>query len=331
MNYCPKCHKKVETKIEKLKETYRINGEDIEVLADVLVCCECGEKLFDEELDDDTLLKAYNEYRIRHKLLFPEDIKDIREQYGLSQRSFGKLLNWGDKTIHRYENGSLQDKAHNSLLTLLKDPNNMKTYLNENEITLSEKKKDSLLKKIEGLSEKQQGSKGIAEQMMRSEPSIENGFKSFDYEKFCAMVLYYADRSKELLKVKLLKLMNYADMLSYRENSVSISGSRYLHYNYGPVPERYEMLLEFMEKDGLIRMEHFEDNGYEKIRIIALDKDPISDLSDDETLILNKVYDRFKDFGSKQIADYSHQEKGYQETKEYQVIPYSYAKDLSID
>lgn len=331
MNYCPKCHKKVETKIEKLKETYRINGEDIEVLADVLVCCECGEKLFDEELDNDTLLKAYNEYRIRHKLLFPEDIKDIREQYGLSQRSFGKLLNWGDKTIHRYENGSLQDKAHNSLLTLLKDPNNMKTYLNENEITLSEKKKDSLLKKIEGLSEKQQGSKGVAEQMMRSEPSIENGFKSFDYEKFCAMVLYYADRSKELLKVKLLKLMNYADMLSYRENSVSISGSRYLHYNYGPVPERYEMLLEFMEKDGLIRMEHFEDNGYEKIRIIALDKDPISDLSDDETLILNKVYDRFKDFGSKQIADYSHQEKGYQETKEFQVIPYSYAKDLSID
>ena len=331
MNYCPKCHKKVETKIEKLKETYRINGEDIEVLADVLLCCECGEKLFDEELDNDALLKAYNEYRIRHKLLFPEDIKDIREQYGLSQRSFGKLLNWGDKTIHRYENGSLQDKAHNSLLTLLKDPNNMKTYLNENEITLSEKKKDSLLKKIEGLSEKQQGSKGIAEQMMRSEPSIENGFKSFDYEKFCAMVLYYADRSKELLKVKLLKLMNYADMLSYRENSVSISGSRYLHYNYGPVPERYEMLLEFMEKDGLIRMEHFEDNGYEKIRIIALDKDPISDLSDDETLILNKVYDRFKDFGSKQIADYSHQEKGYQETKEYQVIPYSYAKNLSID
>lgn len=331
MNYCPKCHKKVETKIEKLKETYRINGEDIEVLADVLVCCECGEKLFDEELDNDTLLKAYNEYRIRHKLLFPEDIKDIREQYGLSQRSFGKLLNWGDKTIHRYENGSLQDKAHNSLLTLLKDPNNMKTYLNENEITLSEKKKDSLLKKIEGLSEKQQGSKGIAEQMMRSGPSIENGFKSFDYEKFCAMVLYYADRSKELLKVKLLKLMNYADMLSYRENSVSISGSRYLHYNYGPVPERYEMLLEFMEKDGLIRMEHFEDNGYEKVRIIALDKDPISDLSDDETLILNKVYDRFKDFGSKQIADYSHQEKGYQETKEFQVIPYSYAKDLSID
>ncbi|MBR4470114.1 MAG: DUF4065 domain-containing protein [Erysipelotrichaceae bacterium] len=331
MNYCPKCQKKVKTRIDKVNESYRINGEDIEVLADVLVCCECGERLFDEELDNDTLLKAYNEYRIRHKLLFPEDIKDIRKQYGLSQRSFGKLLNWGDKTIHRYENGSLQDKAHNSLLTLLKDPNNMKTYLNENEITLSENKKDSLLKKIEGLSEKQQGSKGVAEQMMRSGPSIENGFKSFDYEKFCAMVLYYADRSKELLKVKLLKLMNYADMLSYRENSVSISGSRYFHYNYGPVPERYEMLLEFMEKDGLIRMEHFEDNGYEKIRIIALDKDPISDLSDDETLILNKVYDRFKDFGSKQIADYSHQEKGYQETKEYQVIPYSYAKDLSID
>lgn len=33
-----------------------------------------------EELDNATLIVAYNEYRIRHKLLFPEKIKKIREQ-----------------------------------------------------------------------------------------------------------------------------------------------------------------------------------------------------------------------------------------------------------
>ena len=64
----------------------------------------------------------------------PEEIKKIREQYGLSQRSFAKLLNWGDKTICRYENGSIQDKAHNSLLLFLREPENMRTYLTENEI-----------------------------------------------------------------------------------------------------------------------------------------------------------------------------------------------------
>lgn len=75
--------------------------------AQILVCVECGEEFFCEELDNETLVRAYNEYRKNHKLLLPKEIKRIREQYGLSQRSFAKLLNWGDKTICRYENGSL--------------------------------------------------------------------------------------------------------------------------------------------------------------------------------------------------------------------------------
>ena len=105
----------------------------------LLTCKECGEELFCEELDLNTLVCAYNEYRRRHKLLLPDEIKAIREQYGLSQRGFAKLLNWGDKTIARYENGSIQDKVHNSLLLLLRNPNNMEAYLEENEISLSER------------------------------------------------------------------------------------------------------------------------------------------------------------------------------------------------
>ena len=38
-----------------------------------------------EEFDNATLINAYNEYRRRHELLLPEEIKKIREQYGLSQ------------------------------------------------------------------------------------------------------------------------------------------------------------------------------------------------------------------------------------------------------
>ena len=76
------------------KETYDVCGEAIEVDAQVLICEECGEEFYYEEFDNATLIQAYNEYRRKHKLLFPEEIKKIREQYGLSQRSFAKLLNW---------------------------------------------------------------------------------------------------------------------------------------------------------------------------------------------------------------------------------------------
>lgn len=103
--YCVECDREVEAKIEIKNETYEVCGESIEVTARVLVCTECGEEFYCEELDNETLLNAYNVYRRRHKLLLPEEIKKIRVQYGLSQRSFAKLLNWGDKTIHRYENG----------------------------------------------------------------------------------------------------------------------------------------------------------------------------------------------------------------------------------
>lgn len=52
-----------------------------------------------KKLDSQTLLKVYNEYRKKYKLLLPDEIKNIRKTYGLSQRSFAKLLNWGAKTI----------------------------------------------------------------------------------------------------------------------------------------------------------------------------------------------------------------------------------------
>ena len=152
--YCEICGKEVEAKTITQKESFEVCGDSVEVDAHVLVCAECGEELFCEEYDSATLNHAYSEYRRRHKLLSPEEIKKIREQYGLSQRGFAKLLNWGDKTIRRYENGSIQDKAHNSLLVFLRDPENMRTYLTENEILFDEKQKAKLLDTVDKLEKK---------------------------------------------------------------------------------------------------------------------------------------------------------------------------------
>lgn len=217
--YCDECGKEVETKVVTQKECYDVCGEQIEVDAQVLVCADCGEELFCEELDSATLVSAYNEYRRRHKLLLPEEIKKIREQYGLSQRSFAKLLNWGDKTICRYENGSVQDKAHNSLLLFLRNPENMRTYLMENEIAIDEKQKIRLLDTVEKLENNAEyrAERVFFKKIFSKVPCEENGFKGFDYEKLCAMVLFFAHKSPELLKTKLMKLLNYSDMIYYKE------------------------------------------------------------------------------------------------------------------
>ena len=331
--YCEECGKEVETKIIIKTEHYDVCGDPIEVDAQVLVCADCGEEFFCEELDNATLVNAYNKYRRNHKLLFPEDIKKIREQYGLSQRSFAKLLNWGDKTIYRYENGSLQDKAHNSLLLFLRDPENMKIYLMENEITLDERQKARLLKTVEKLEQdaeyREEGR--FFEMLFPGVPCEENGFKGFDYEKLCAMVLFFAHKSSELLKTKLMKLLNYSDMIFYKENGVSISGLRYVHFPYGPVPENFDMLLGRMYSDHVAHIEVIYENGYEKHQVIPERESPENVLSTEELEVLERRYVKFKDFGSIDISHYSHKEKGYSATKPGEIISYSYAKDIQLN
>ncbi|MGO5020578.1 type II TA system antitoxin MqsA family protein [Roseburia faecis] len=333
MEYCDACGKEVETRIISRQETFNVCGEDITIEAQVLVCAECGEELFCEELDSATLVNAYNEYRRKHKLLLPDEIKKIREQYGLSQRSFAKLLNWGDKTICRYENGSVQDKAHNSLLLFLREPENMRTYLTENEIALDERQKAKLLDTVEKLEQDTEYRAGrrFFELFFSKIPCEENGFKGFDYEKLCAMVLFFAHKSSELLKTKLMKLLNYSDMIYYKENGISISGLKYAHLPYGPVPENFDMLLGKMTADHIAHIDVFYDNGYEKHQVIPECDIPDGVLSEEELGVLERIYVKFKDFGSVDISNYSHKEKGYSSTKKGEIISYSYAKDIQLN
>ena len=331
--YCEECGREVETKVITKRESYDVCGESVEVDAQILVCAECGEEFYCEELDNATLIRAYNEYRRRHKLLLPEEIKKIREQYGLSQRSFAKLLNWGDKTICRYENGSIQDKAHNSLLLFLREPENMRTYLTENEIVLDERQKAKLLDTVDKLEQDKEYRAGrrFFEIFFSRIPSEENGFKGFDYEKLCAMVLFFAHKSTGLLKTKLMKLLNYSDMVFYKENGISISGLKYKHLPYGPVPDNFDIILGKMAADHLAHIEVIYDGAYEKHQVVPECDVPEGVLSDSEVEMLNRIYEKFKSFGSVEISDYSHKEKGYNATKTGQIISYAYAMDIELN
>lgn len=333
MDYCEVCGREVETKIITQKEIFNVCGEDIEVDAQVMVCAECGEELFNEELDSATLINAYNEYRRRHKLLLPEEIRKIREQYGLSQRSFAKLLNWSDKTIRRYENGAVQDRAHNSLLLFLREPENMHIYLTENEVALDEKQVVKLLDTVDKLEQDTDCRVGrrYFDLFFSRIPCEENGFKGFDYEKLCAMVLFFAHKSAGLLKTKLMKLLNYSDMIFYKENGVSISGLKYAHLPYGPVPDNFDMILGKMAADHIAHIEVFYDGSYENHQVIPECDVPEGILSDEEIKVLTRIYEKFKNFGSAEISNYSHRETGYNATKTGQIISYSYAMDINLN
>lgn len=218
------------------------------------------------------------------------------------------------------------------MLVFLREPENMRSYLAENEIMLEEAQKAKLLEAVERLEQNVAYSAGnrLTTLFFSKEPSIENGFKSFDYEKLCAMVLFFSHKAAELLKVKLLKLLNYSDMIFYKENGISMSGMRYVHLPYGPVPLNYDMIFGMLAADKIAHIEVVFDNGYEKHQVVPDCEFPEDSLTEAEVAVLERIFEKFADFGSAEISNYSHKEKGYGSTKQGDIISYAYAKDIQL-
>lgn len=136
--YCPNCDSEVRSVIEVTSEIYPVKGEDITIDARVRFCAHCHTDIWDDELDAQNLLDAYAVYRKKHGLLSPEDIRATREKYNLSQTAFARVLGLGDKTITRYENGSIPDAAPNNLIFLCQQPGIFENLLEKNKERISE-------------------------------------------------------------------------------------------------------------------------------------------------------------------------------------------------
>lgn len=101
--------------------TYEVKGTSIIFLEKILIDKATGEEIFDSKLEQENDVRLYNEYRKINGLFLPEEIKEVRKKFGVTQVVFSKALGLGDKTIARYENGSLQDISQNNLIKAVSD------------------------------------------------------------------------------------------------------------------------------------------------------------------------------------------------------------------
>jgi len=228
--FCPHCETAQKTSKVTKKESLPVMGESIEYEAQIIRCSACGSEFATTEMEEANFKIAYDIYRDKHHLLRPEKIRNIREKYGLSQKSFSRFLGWGEITIHRYESGSLQDIVHNEALVLIEEPRNAMKIFEMNEERLKPSVANSLAKRIEGLlDEERKLIKWPLWSFNTCEPSIESGYKVFDVENIENIILYIALECGGVLKTKLNKLLWYSDFKHFKENTVSITGSKYIH------------------------------------------------------------------------------------------------------
>ena len=79
--------------------------------------CENDETFFEDEKQMAKNGKNLKDaYRRKVGLYTSEQIIDLRKKYNISQQDLCKVLGWGGKTVNRYENSAVQDKAHDNIL-----------------------------------------------------------------------------------------------------------------------------------------------------------------------------------------------------------------------
>ncbi|MGM0411111.1 MAG: type II TA system antitoxin MqsA family protein [Bacillota bacterium] len=328
IKFCPECF--TENEMEKINAglTHEIKGEEFTNQVEKFVCSNCGTENVEDDVYDESLEKAFNQYREEHNLLFPEEIKEIREMYDLSQRAFSRLLGWGEVTIHRYENGALQDNVHDELLTLVKFPINMGIILERNKDDLKPKTIEKVKKELPD--ENDYLVKSCITNLQKFDDEF-TGNKMFDINKLANIVVFFTEKISNLTKSKLLKLLWYTEFLNFKRTSFSIAGTPFEHYRYGPIPPNSNKLLLALEENmEVIKSEEIYFHSFVGEAFEPNTEFDESLFSEEELNTLELVFEEFKDYNAEDICNLTHKEKGYKETKSKELISYEYAKDIEL-
>lgn len=332
IQFCSQCNSDQKVEVVERFASHKFRDDVFEVAERVAICTHCGEEIPNDELDSETLKKLGDLYLAKHSMTV-QDFKGIRDQYGLSQRQFAKILNWGKATVARYESGNyIPDTAHLSILKVLKsNPSSIQNFYHETKDQFSADEQRKIEEKIASLQ-----SEGIEHVLLKSlalnyqphEGTIETGYTSFSAQKLFQMILYFSRET--VLKTKLMKLLWYADFLMFKRNLVSISGTPYWNFQHGPVPKQHDLVLACMENLNLINVVEDEKDDYVYIKVTASEEFDDSVLDEEELKVLEDVDEFFRTFGSGRISEFAHKEAGWKETAKKQVISYDYADTLQL-
>jgi putative zinc finger/helix-turn-helix YgiT family protein len=322
--YCPMCEEERAATRQVQPETYKVRGEEITVDVPRLTCSECGEADVAPEFGDVTL-HLYAEYRRRHDLLTPEQIRGIRRKYDLSQRSFADLVGVGSASIARYETGSVQDEAHDSLLRACDDPGFVRNLFQRHGTRLEEKEQAALSERLQELAS------DPLTVLVRQKMSDLVGL---DMRKYGAVVCAFCERITGIPQTKLNKLVFYTDFLHFKAFGQSLTGASYVRMQFGPVPVGWSFLHEVVLADqNCIRVVKREfANGKEGTEFFVGDgASSLPALDEDQLRVVEKVASLFKRLNAGQISEKSHKESAWLETPEDGVISYElHAPRLSI-
>lgn len=330
---CPLCDK-----IHEVEERIRITsvlikGEDISYQEHYYYCEYSDEEECEFEtgsMMSENMMSARNAYRKAHNLLTSNEIIQIRENYGLTQVELAKMLGWGEATISRYESKAIQDEAYDNMLRIIRDnPLKAIEFLNKNKDKFINARWIEIHNRVSSRMDSH-GKEFLSRQALKGEyvkyevPVEANGYKVLDIDKIEVIISYYAKRIRNLYKIKLMKLLWYADARFYQVYRRSMTGLVYLHESMGALPIGH---YKIMNLENVISSEEmfFDATKYHIFPNEELNEDI---LTKEEVTIIDEIILKFKEYSTNEIVDYMHQELAYINTDQGAIIPYSLAQSI---
>ena len=261
---CYRCMEEHEVQIVTEPEYNIFKGERVEYPATYFYCDRTDAYYSDGPMLNANDIAMKDAYRAKKGLLTSREIVALRQSYGVSQKDLAIILNWGEKTITRYESHQVQDAAYDAVLRRLdEDPEWYLQLLRKAKEQFSERTYQKYLRRARDRYAEREDTyrrKAIAANYASiGNLSRYSGNTPLDLDAVVNVVQYFADYVQNLFKVKLMKLMWYADALSYKRRGRTITGLAYQAMAMGAVPFAHD---EIMELDGISYKEVDKGDGY---------------------------------------------------------------------
>ena len=282
-------------------EVQEFRKENYTVHARYYVCEDTGEKFTTTEQDELAFNELYGQYRVRHGIPFPEEIKATREKYGLSLAAISKILGFGINQYANYENGQVPSESNGKMILAAKNKSFIISLLDSSREQFTEAEYMKIRNSILSAPEESTSDKLAALFYSDTQCSVYNGFGSLDTNKVANMVKFFIHKEGSVFPTKLNKEMFYADFAHYRKHGI----------------------------DGVEKNIVISHNS--ESTCLSCDGYDSKSFSADELATLEHIFAITQELTTEQIVDKSHQEPAWANyNSQGGFIPYSEAFNLIL-
>lgn len=297
--------------------------EEFSIVSHYYECEDSGERFTDDRLDELSIVQVHNQYREKYGIPFPDEIRRIRERYGISASKMSEILGLGANSYRLYESGEVPSVAIGRLIMSIRNPETFIQQVSASACFLTAKEVAKLTLVAENL-RAQPAQEAVF-------PSKLNGYRQPDLSKIAGIIAFFQEFLKSpLFKTKLNKLLFYTDFNTYKLTGYSTTGLEYRAIQFGPVPSQFQKMYVNLSETGQISIdEQYFGNGAYGDEINA--KVPFDQtlFSPEELDVLEHVANRYAKLSTDDIVKLSHEETGWMDNADQKaLINYRYAFEL---